>query len=119
MTVAEWTLQGDQNLDYYDGVSPSILCASHSTALRLRIPVSLVDGADLPMRIDNNVGCPVADCPVDLGPTCKYASEVLEISFADITRSRSAERAIRFNGISCRLQECVFCQFRWQSRYAI
>ncbi|KAL5514556.1 hypothetical protein ACEPAG_1872 [Sanghuangporus baumii] len=50
VTVAEWTLQGDQNLDYYD--------------------VSLVDGADLPMRIDNNVGCPVADCPVDLGPTC-------------------------------------------------
>ncbi|KAL5478587.1 hypothetical protein ACEPAI_2771 [Sanghuangporus weigelae] len=50
VTVAEWTLQGDQNLDYYD--------------------VSLVDGADLPMRIDNNIGCPVADCPVDLGPTC-------------------------------------------------
>ncbi len=25
--------------------------------------VSLVDGADLPMRISNNVNCPVADCP--------------------------------------------------------
>ncbi|KAL5520927.1 hypothetical protein ACEPAF_2930 [Sanghuangporus sanghuang] len=50
VTVAEWTLQGDQNLDYYD--------------------VSLVDGADLPIRIDNNVGCPVADCPIDLSPTC-------------------------------------------------
>ncbi|KAI5115046.1 hypothetical protein M0805_001994 [Coniferiporia weirii] len=50
VTVAEWTLQGDQNLDYYD--------------------VSLVDGSDLPMRIDNNVDCPVADCPVDLGPDC-------------------------------------------------
>ncbi|EDR10333.1 thaumatin-like protein [Laccaria bicolor S238N-H82] len=49
-TVAEWTLQGDGNQDFYD--------------------VSLVDGYNLPMRIDNNVGCPVADCPVDLGPNC-------------------------------------------------
>ncbi|PAV18276.1 thaumatin [Pyrrhoderma noxium] len=50
VSVAEWTLQGDQNLDYYD--------------------VSLVDGSDLPMRIDNNVGCPIAQCAVDLGPNC-------------------------------------------------
>ncbi|PAV19208.1 thaumatin [Pyrrhoderma noxium] len=49
-TVAEWTLEGDGNRDFYD--------------------VSLVDGYDLPMRITNNVGCPVADCPVDLGPNC-------------------------------------------------
>ena len=34
--------------------------------------VSLVDGYDLPMRIDNNVGCPVASCGVDLGPNCPY-----------------------------------------------
>lgn len=32
--------------------------------------VSLVDGYNLPMRISNNVGCPVASCPVDLGPNC-------------------------------------------------
>ncbi|KAG8712976.1 hypothetical protein FRC09_019252, partial [Ceratobasidium sp. 395] len=49
-TVAEWTLQGDGNRDFYD--------------------VSLVDGYNLPMRITNNVGCHVADCPVDLGPNC-------------------------------------------------
>ncbi|KAH8112930.1 Osmotin, thaumatin-like protein [Phellopilus nigrolimitatus] len=53
VTVAEWTLQGDGNLDNYD--------------------VSLVDGSDLPMRIDNSVGCPIADCPVDLGPNCPAA----------------------------------------------
>ncbi|KJA25242.1 hypothetical protein HYPSUDRAFT_418893 [Hypholoma sublateritium FD-334 SS-4] len=49
-TVAEWTLQGDGNKDFYD--------------------VSLVDGYNLPMRINNDQGCPVADCPVDLGPNC-------------------------------------------------
>ncbi|KAF8178150.1 thaumatin [Mycena galopus ATCC 62051] len=32
--------------------------------------VSLVDGYNLPMRIDNNVGCGIPSCPVDLGPDC-------------------------------------------------
>ncbi|KAF5325498.1 hypothetical protein D9619_009727 [Psilocybe cf. subviscida] len=51
-TVAEWTLGGDSStgVDWYD--------------------VSLVDGYNLPMRISNNKGCPVVDCPVDLGPNC-------------------------------------------------
>ncbi|KAJ3552261.1 hypothetical protein NM688_g4242 [Phlebia brevispora] len=49
-TVAEWTLQGNGNQDFYD--------------------VSLVDGYDLPIAITNNVNCPVASCPVDLGPIC-------------------------------------------------
>ncbi|EKM57391.1 uncharacterized protein PHACADRAFT_255113 [Phanerochaete carnosa HHB-10118-sp] len=49
-SVAEWTLQGSGNQDFYD--------------------VSLVDGYDLPISITNNVGCPVADCTVDLGPIC-------------------------------------------------
>ncbi|THU84946.1 thaumatin-like protein [Dendrothele bispora CBS 962.96] len=49
-SVAEWTLQGDQNLDYYD--------------------VSLVDGFNLPMEVTNNVGCNVASCPADLNPDC-------------------------------------------------
>lgn len=35
------------------------------------VSVSLVDGYNLPMRIDNNQGCPVGECPVDLGPHCK------------------------------------------------
>ncbi|KAJ7057188.1 thaumatin-like protein [Mycena amicta] len=35
--------------------------------------VSLVDGYNLPMRIDNNVNCAVPSCPVDLGPNCPSA----------------------------------------------
>ena len=46
-SVAEWTLSDASGLDWYD--------------------VSLVDGFNLPMSITNNVGCPVADCKVDLG----------------------------------------------------
>ncbi|KAI0032051.1 thaumatin-like protein [Vararia minispora EC-137] len=49
-TVAEWTLQGDGNNDFYD--------------------VSLVDGYNLPMAIAASVSCPAPSCPVDLGPTC-------------------------------------------------
>ncbi|KZT26175.1 thaumatin-like protein [Neolentinus lepideus HHB14362 ss-1] len=52
-TVAEWTLQGDGNKDYYD--------------------ISLVDGYNLPARIDNNQNCGVPSCPVDLGPNCPSA----------------------------------------------
>ncbi|KAF5314720.1 hypothetical protein D9611_007272 [Ephemerocybe angulata] len=47
-TLAEFTFDGTN--DWYD--------------------VSLVDGANLPMRITNTGGCPVAECPVDLGPNC-------------------------------------------------
>jgi hypothetical protein len=32
--------------------------------------VSLVDGYNLPMRVDNDKGCPVPSCSVDLGPNC-------------------------------------------------
>ncbi|KIJ56348.1 hypothetical protein M422DRAFT_150344 [Sphaerobolus stellatus SS14] len=49
-SLAEWTLSGDGNQDFYD--------------------TSLVNGYNLPLRITNNVGCPVADCPIDLGPGC-------------------------------------------------
>ncbi|PVG04000.1 thaumatin-like protein [Serendipita vermifera] len=49
-TVAEFTLSASDGLDWYD--------------------VSLVDGYNLPMRINPTQGCPVADCPVDLGPNC-------------------------------------------------
>lgn len=52
-TVAEWTLQGDGNRDFYD--------------------VSLVDGFDLPMSITNTQNCPVAGCFVDLNPSCPDA----------------------------------------------
>ncbi|KAJ7075518.1 thaumatin-like protein [Mycena belliarum] len=48
-TLGEWNLNGGDS-DWYD--------------------VSLVDGYNLPMRIDNSGGCPVASCPVDLGPNC-------------------------------------------------
>ncbi|KAJ7438160.1 thaumatin, partial [Mycena latifolia] len=49
-TLAEFFLPGDGLTDFYD--------------------VSLVDGFNLPMRIDNNAGCAVTSCPVDLGPNC-------------------------------------------------
>ncbi|KAF9255160.1 Osmotin, thaumatin-like protein [Marasmius fiardii PR-910] len=50
-TVAEWTLSANPSVpDNYD--------------------VSLVDGYNLPARISNNVGCPVAECAKDLGPDC-------------------------------------------------
>ncbi|KAG8905727.1 hypothetical protein FRB99_008364 [Tulasnella sp. 403] len=48
-TLAEFTLDASGS-DWYD--------------------VSLVDGYNLPMRITNDKGCHVADCPVDLGPEC-------------------------------------------------
>nr|VWP00737.1 CAG pathogenicity island protein 23 (Protein PicB) [Ganoderma boninense] len=52
VSVAEWTLQGDGNQDFYD--------------------VSLVDGFNLPMEITFTAGidCPTAGCPVDLIPNC-------------------------------------------------
>lgn len=49
-TLAEFSLNQNSGLDYYD--------------------VSLVDGYNLPISITNNVGCPVTNCPVDLGPNC-------------------------------------------------
>ncbi|KAJ3002179.1 hypothetical protein NUW54_g5986 [Trametes sanguinea] len=49
-TLAEFTLGTNGAQDSYD--------------------VSLVDGYNLPVRISNNQGCHVADCPVDLGPNC-------------------------------------------------
>ncbi|KAG8848888.1 hypothetical protein FRB91_010424 [Serendipita sp. 411] len=52
-TVAEWTLEGENGVDHYD--------------------VSLVDGYNLPMRITNNKGCPIAECAIDLSPTCPAA----------------------------------------------
>ncbi|EIN14545.1 thaumatin-like protein [Punctularia strigosozonata HHB-11173 SS5] len=50
-TVAEFTFDGTN--DNYD--------------------VSLVDGYNLPMRVDNTVGCGVPSCPVDLAPNCPSA----------------------------------------------
>ncbi|RXW23227.1 hypothetical protein EST38_g2625 [Candolleomyces aberdarensis] len=51
-SLAEFTL-GSDGWDWYD--------------------VSLVDGYNLPVRISNNVGCPVAECATDLGPNCPQA----------------------------------------------
>jgi len=49
-TLAEWSLSTSDGNDYYD--------------------VSLVDGFDIPARIDNSAGCNVAGCEVDLNPKC-------------------------------------------------
>jgi len=50
VSLAEWTLSGDGNRDFYD--------------------VSLVDGSNVPMAITNSAGCDVASCPTDLNPGC-------------------------------------------------
>ncbi|KAL5533498.1 hypothetical protein ACEPAF_5274 [Sanghuangporus sanghuang] len=49
-TLAEWTLNTEDGLDYYD--------------------VSLVDGYNMPMSILTNKGCDSSDCTNDLGLTC-------------------------------------------------
>ncbi|EIW74285.1 thaumatin-like protein [Coniophora puteana RWD-64-598 SS2] len=51
-SLAEFTLDAN-GVDYYD--------------------VSLVDGYNLPVEINNTGGCGVASCPVDLGPDCPAA----------------------------------------------
>jgi hypothetical protein len=51
VTLAEFTLSNDPTVDdFYD--------------------ISLVQGYNFPMRIDNDQGCGVPQCPVDLGPDC-------------------------------------------------
>lgn len=50
-------------------------------AYTLRL-VSLVDGYNLPMRIDNNKGCGVGSCPVDLGPNCEPRSIQYNLTFS-------------------------------------
>jgi len=50
---------------------------------RSTIPtVSLVDGYNLPMRINNNKGCPVPECAHDLGPNCMYDKTVSRFLFS-------------------------------------
>ena len=69
VTVAEFTLSGlNGNIDFYDG--KVALFAVKPALILGRTLVSLVDGYNLPLRIINNQGCGVADCPVDLGPNC-------------------------------------------------
>ncbi|THV00360.1 Osmotin, thaumatin-like protein [Dendrothele bispora CBS 962.96] len=49
-SLAEWTLQGDGNQDWYD--------------------VSVVDGANIPLEITNNAGCKAPSCKADLDKDC-------------------------------------------------
>lgn len=74
-TVAEWTLQGDGNRDFYDGSAISQMRST--TFANLYASVSLVDGYNLPMAVTNSANCPVADCPVDLGPNCENVGACL------------------------------------------
>ncbi|KAJ7679283.1 thaumatin-like protein [Mycena polygramma] len=52
------------------GVPPATLAEFNFNANVDFYDVSLVDGYNLPMRIDNNAGCGIPSCPVDLGPNC-------------------------------------------------
>ncbi|KAK7452649.1 hypothetical protein VKT23_012048 [Stygiomarasmius scandens] len=49
-SLAEWTLQGDGNQDWFD--------------------VSVVDGANIPLEITNNAGCKAPSCKADLNADC-------------------------------------------------
>lgn len=49
-TLAEFTLEGDGNRDFYD--------------------VSVVDGFNMPVSITNDKGCMISDCPADLNANC-------------------------------------------------
>ncbi|KAI0360479.1 Osmotin thaumatin-like protein [Trametes cingulata] len=53
VTVAEFSLGGNGAIDVYD--------------------VSLIDGFNIPVRVDNSKGCTIKDCPVDLNPNCPAA----------------------------------------------
>lgn len=67
MTVAEWTLEGDGDADWYDGehrtTLPSILVLTI-------ISVSLVDGFNIPVTVKVSGDCSEASCPKDLNPDC-------------------------------------------------
>ncbi|KIP01364.1 hypothetical protein PHLGIDRAFT_507322 [Phlebiopsis gigantea 11061_1 CR5-6] len=53
VTVAEFSLSNSGSADIVD--------------------VSIVDGFNIPLRVDNNKGCFVPGCPVDLNPNCPAA----------------------------------------------
>jgi hypothetical protein len=82
-TLAEWTLQGDSNRDFYD--------------------VSLVDGYNIPMRIDNTAGCPVYVASfrrVSFRPTSRAAPTASSTSARTARlhcRVRSTPRAIHWD----------------------
>ncbi|KAF8065242.1 thaumatin [Lyophyllum atratum] len=53
------------------GVPPATLAEFNlGSSLVDNYAVSVVDGTNIPMRISNSVGCPVAECPVDLNVNC-------------------------------------------------
>jgi Thaumatin family len=71
--VAEWTLQGSGNLDYYDGVCFPITLQglTREGLCFLGGAVTLVNGFNLPMAIiPSAANCPTASCPIDLNPQC-------------------------------------------------
>ncbi|KAJ3544725.1 hypothetical protein NMY22_g2680 [Coprinellus aureogranulatus] len=52
------------------GVPPATLAEFTFDGVNDNYDVSLVDGYNLPMRINPTGGCPVAECARDLGPDC-------------------------------------------------
>ena len=58
------------------GDPPSTLPLSTADG-NVHYDISLIDGYYLPARIDNDVGCHVAGCEVDLGPNCMSIPSIL------------------------------------------
>ncbi|KAJ7055586.1 thaumatin [Mycena amicta] len=73
--------------------------------------VSLVDGYNLPMRIDNNVGCPVGACAVDLGPNCPAALKGPFDSTGFPVGCKSACLVDALNGNAANSPNCCSGQF--------
>ncbi|KAF7351589.1 Thaumatin-like protein [Mycena sanguinolenta] len=89
-TLAEFNFNGGGN-DWYD--------------------VSLVDGFNLPMRIDNNVGCGVPSCPVDLGPNCPAALQGPFNSSGGAVGCKSACYVDGLNGNAANSPNCCSGQY--------
>lgn len=68
-----------------------------------------VDGYNLPMRIDNNKECGVADCPVDLGPSCGFTIHTVfaRSVYYRLLRSFPTRWALQCYGVPCGMQECL------------
>ncbi|KIJ56349.1 hypothetical protein M422DRAFT_41071 [Sphaerobolus stellatus SS14] len=64
-TLGEWTLAGGTGLDNYDGKEKHLSTYEFVQTVLL---VSVVDGFNLPMRIETNpkANCSIADCPADV-----------------------------------------------------
>lgn len=119
-TLAEFNL-GAGGTDFYDGSPFNFTILYCSTEQIFSIPRRWIQSTvnihmrprlvliNSRMRIDNNVGCGIPSCPVDLGPNCRYKTEVQNIAQRFHPRPCVVEGSIRLYRFPRRLQERVQC----------